>query len=1341
MSLEFIEHDRRACTYGAFVSVYTYDILTNNEFPNFDIWEKIFTEDDAWVGVILVNGGYEDATNDIHDVWNITLVGNVLFIKSVKKLKITNMAFDVYKEGCEFSLSFGARVKVKEDTNIDDEEDENELELTFPYEEADPFNPLPHAADLKPKDVIEVDNTIEPEDETVPAMSVEEGMAAMENLVRKLGNSEEKVECKKLKKELKEASAISVERLVTKRGIAKKRMLPRVQTLSPFRVVMIVVSKVIRGTDTQRRSSKRKLEKFVVELMSCVDTRFSSMLSIDPVKIDASYEVELADGRVVSTNTVLKGCTLNLVKHIFDIDLMPTELGTFNVIIGMDWLVKHDDVIVCGLLGLNVILILYLLVEVLVLLVQDNVVRQNDSAIEETEGITLILPPKTIEKVVARERERKARTTLLMALHEDHLAKFHKMVDAKEMWEAIKSKFYGNDESKKMQKYLLKQQFEGTTASSSSSNTQNVAFVSADNTSNTNDVSIAYSISSPSISKSQKEGSASYTDEVIHSFFVNQSSAPQLDYDDLEQINDDDIKGYFARDCRAKGNQDSKRRDAGYNGKKSRDYGRRPAYQDDSKALVTIDGEDIDLSGHAEEDTQNYAMMAYFSSNLGSDNEENLVLKHTGAPIIEEYVSDSDDDLVFNVQEEKEKPSFAFTDTAKHVKTSKENVKETGTPNHCPKVEKQVLLREIGKLLLRPQQVVIGETKEILGTKSSTSGSKFCKSIKDPLGRLKSEIAWGRLEEKDEVNAAAKEVNVVEPTVFNDEEVTMTMAQTLIKMKAKKARLLDEQMAKRLHDEEVEQAAGREKPEQDDFKRAQELQQEYNKFQTFPKPDRDEEPTKKRVTKETLLQESFKKIRAEVKVLGSHSTHDTPTDDPKEMSEEDVKNMLQIVLVSEFKVEALQVKYPLIDWEIYFEGSRSYWKIIRVGGIIQAYQNFEDVVKDFDREDLDALHDIFMFIEKDYPLTDDVLLLMLSTKLQVDEECEMAKDLLMKIFMEANKPKGRKSLDTSSKQTNFVVEETEGITLKDPFKRNSHGEKVVRIPYGQKMLTVKSDKVTEKKPKEKRLEDVPIIRDFLEVFPGDFPGLPPLRQSNYESCWRKDLFVPVHHRGEHRFQGSSVYSKIDLRSGYHQLRIKQKEIPITAFKNRYGHFEFHVIPFGLTNVPAVFMDLMNQVCKPYLDKFVIVFIEDILVYSKDEEEHGKHLKSILELLRKERLYANFSKCDFWLDSVQFLGHVIDRNGVHVDPAKIKAIRNWAASTTPTEVKQFLGLAGYYRSFIEGFSLISKPLTKLTQKDKKYKWDKEEGKAIHLLKQKLCSASILALPEGTEDFIVYCDASL
>ncbi|GJT36850.1 putative reverse transcriptase domain-containing protein [Tanacetum coccineum] len=150
-----------------------------------------------------------------------------------------------------------------------------------------------------------------------------------------------------------------------------------------------------------------------------------------------------------------------------------------------------------------------------------------------------------------------------------------------------------------------------------------------------------------------------------------------------------------------------------------------------------------------------------------------------------------------------------------------------------------------------------------------------------------------------------------------------------------------------------------------------------------------------------------------------------------------------------------------------------------------------------------------------------------------------------------------------------------------------------------------------------------------------------------------------------QLQGSSVYSKIDLRTGYHQLRVHDEDIPKTAFRTRYGHYEFQVMPFGLTNAPAVFMDLMNRVCRPYLDKFVIVFIDDILIYSKTKEEHDAYLRLILELLKNEELYAKFSKCDFWLSKVQFLRHVIDSEGIQVDPAKIESIKDWESPKTPT----------------------------------------------------------------------------
>ncbi|GJS96598.1 putative nucleotidyltransferase, ribonuclease H [Tanacetum coccineum] len=215
---------------------------------------------------------------------------------------------------------------------------------------------------------------------------------------------------------------------------------------------------------------------------------------------------------------------------------------------------------------------------------------------------------------------------------------------------------------------------------------------------------------------------------------------------------------------------------------------------------------------------------------------------------------------------------------------------------------------------------------------------------------------------------------------------------------------------------------------------------------------------------------------------------------------------------------------------------------------------------------------------------------------------------------------------------------------------------------------------------------------------------------------------------------------IDLRSGYHQLRVHEDDIPKTAFRTRYGHFEFTVMPFGLTNAPAVFMDLMNRVCRPYLDKFVIVFIDDILIYSKTREEHVEHLRLVLKLLKREKLYAKFSKCEFWLREVQFLGHVINGNGIHVDPSKIEAVKNWKALRTLSEVRSFLGLAGYYRRFIENFSKIAKSLTILTQKCKTFDWGEEQELAFQTLKDKLCNAPVLALPDGPEDFVVYCDES-
>ncbi|GJY30365.1 putative reverse transcriptase domain-containing protein [Tanacetum coccineum] len=309
-------------------------------------------------------------------------------------------------------------------------------------------------------------------------------------------------------------------------------------------------------------------------------------------------------------------------------------------------------------------------------------------------------------------------------------------------------------------------------------------------------------------------------------------------------------------------------------------------------------------------------------------------------------------------------------------------------------------------------------------------------------------------------------------------------------------------------------------------------------------------------------------------------------------------------------------------------------------------------------------------------------------------------------------------------------------------------EKVIHIRYGDEVLIIRGDdydngKCPEDKSEEKRLEDMPIVlpgaapvarapyrlelaemqelstqlqelsdRGFIR--PSSSPlGAPVLFVKKKDGSFR--MCIDYHELNKltvknrypllriddlfDQLQGSRVYSKIDLRSGYHQLRVRKEDISKTEFRTRYGHYGFQVMPFGLTNAPAVFMDLINRVCKPYLDRFMIVFIDDILIYSKRKKEHSGHLRLILKLLKEDGLYAKFSKCEFWLSKVQFLRHMIDR-----------------------------------------FSKITSPMMKLTLKSVKFDWGEKAEAAFQLLKKKLCSAPILALPEGSENFMVYYNAS-
>src|SRR5438105_11867909 len=341
------------------------------------------------------------------------------------------------------------------------------------------------------------------------------------------------------------------------------------------------------------------------------------------------------------------------------------------------------------------------------------------------------------------------------------------------------------------------------------------------------------------------------------------------------------------------------------------------------------------------------------------------------------------------------------------------------------------------------------------------------------------------------------------------------------------------------------------------------------------------------------------------------------------------------------------------------------------------------------------------------------------------------------------------------------------------------------------------------------LEEIPVVRDYPNVFPKELPGLPLERAVEFSvellpgtaPVFRRPYKMPPNDLAEMKVQlqelldkgfirpssssrgcpamfvdkkdqtkrlvvdyrplnevtvknkyplldinilfdqlsGAKVFSKIDLRSGYHQIIVREEDIPKTAFSTRYGLYEYLVMSFGLTNAPAFFMYLMNSVFMMELDVCLVVFIDDILVYSKNEEEHAKHLQLVLERFREHQLYAKFSKCQFWLKEVSFLGHILSAKGVAVDPSKVQEVLDWKSPTSVTEIRSFLGLVGYYRRFIQDFSKIAKPMIKLLQKEAKFIWTSDCEAAFQKQKTLLTTTPVLTQPNVTKPFDVYCDA--
>ncbi len=342
------------------------------------------------------------------------------------------------------------------------------------------------------------------------------------------------------------------------------------------------------------------------------------------------------------------------------------------------------------------------------------------------------------------------------------------------------------------------------------------------------------------------------------------------------------------------------------------------------------------------------------------------------------------------------------------------------------------------------------------------------------------------------------------------------------------------------------------------------------------------------------------------------------------------------------------------------------------------------------------------------------------------------------------------------------------------------------------------------------IENIPVVREFQDVFPEELPGIPPARAVEFvidlvpgttpiakrpykmpphellelkqeidnslrlgfirpsSSAWGAPSLFVKKKDGTNRLvqdyrpinqatilnkyplprindlydqlAGSTVFSKLDLRLGYHQIRVRKEDIPKTAFVTRYGSYEYTVMSFGLTNAPATFSRLMNYIFMDYLDKFVVVYLDDILVFSKNKEEHAEHLRLVLDKLREHKLYAKYSKCEFWLDEVTYLGHVISKDGIAVNPERIQAILDWTPPKNVKQVRSFLGLASYCRRFVENFSKIAKPLTNLLHKGVKYEWTDKCQESFQALKDKLTSAPVLAPPDTKRDFVIYCDAS-
>ncbi|GJW05024.1 reverse transcriptase domain-containing protein [Tanacetum coccineum] len=881
------------------------------------------------------------------------------------------------------------------------------------------------------------------------------------------------------------------------------------------------------------------------------------------------------------------------------------------------------------------------------------------------DGKETIIPPTSVEEKAQRRAELKARSTLLMALPNEHQLKFNSYKDAKTLMQAIENRFRVlrslsqewtmhtivwrnkpeietlslDDLFNNLKAY--ESEVKGT--SSSTTNSHNVAFLSSSSTNSaTRAVNTAQGVNTASTQGVVDSLTTveNLSDAVIYSFFASQPSIPQLDNEDLQQIHRN------KESIRAPRNQDSR----------NREPTRRtvPVEETTSNALVSqCDGFGYDWSDQAEEGPTNFALMAYSStSSTSSTNSEvsndsnwyNAVpppyTRNFIPPIIEDWISDSDEENVPKVKTVKmfNKSSFAkinFVKSTKQVKSPrKTSVDKNRQTTPSPRGNKSNWNQNMSQKL--------GSDFEMFNKACHMCGS------------------FDHL--KNDCNHRYNNGRFAKPVWTNVQRVN---------------------------------------------------KQNFSKL-THPSPKRNMDPRIILTRSGPILLNTARPVntiqpRTVVNNAGpmknvinnAYSTDKRPFN--------------KITATNNFTKKVNTVKGTRVN-------------TARPKAVIS-------VVKGNKRNDVKASEtDPLSFMR---PFGCPVTILNTIDHLdKFDGKADEGK---------GSGPKWLFDIDALTKSMNYKP-----VVAGNQSNGNA-GTKACADADDDEDVGAEADmnNLDAFMPKLQELQDKGFIRPshspwgapvlFVKKKDGSFRMCIDYRELNKLTIKNRyplpridDLFDQL--------QGARYFSKIDLRSGYHQLRVHDDDISKTAFRTRYGHFEFTVMPFGLTNAPAVFMDLMNRVCKPYLDKFVIVFIDDILIYSKTKEDHENHLRLMLDLLRKEKLYAKFSKCEFWLQEVHFLGHVVNHDGIHVDPSKIEAVKSWKAPTTPSEVRSFLGLAGYYRRFIENFSKIAKPLTSLTQKNQKYEWGEKQEESFRTLKDNLCNAPILSLPNRVEDFMVYCDAS-